>query len=1145
MSFANPVSESSVAYWPVNHDQARALVLAEQLHNSKAFIVVIVPGMPAAEQLEGALRFFAASQAQETPEILTLPDWETLPYDTFSPHQDIISQRLHCLHRLPNLRQGILIVPLSTALIRLAPKSFVSGSSLVISKGQQLDSKEYTNHLSSSGYRRVDTVYEHGEFAIRGSIIDIFPMGHHSPFRIELFDDQVETLRSFDPDSQRSGAQTDKINLLPAHEFPFTEQASRQFKYNFYEQFPDAPLTLPILQDIAEGITTPGIEYYLSLFFDNTETLFDYLHKDSTVLVLYDQLHATSNHFWQELTSRYENLRHDRLRPILPPHKIYLRTEELFAYFKQFKRALFEQQESDASQRFSPLPEIAIQHKAADPFALLKALQSRIGKLCICAESAGRQQVLTETLRAADIVVNALGSWHEIRHEDFCWGITRAELGHGFIDHSLQIAVVAEADLYQDRVPQRRRRKRSSPEQSDNIVQNLTELKVGAPVVHIDHGVGRYRGLQTLDAGGQTQEFLLLEYARGDKLYVPVASLHLISRYSGMDDGLAPISKLGSDRWSTARRNATEKIRDTAADLLEVYARRGAQSGFAIPAPDENYQNFASDFPFEETPDQRQAINAVIADMMKPTPMDRLICGDVGFGKTEVAMRAAFLAANAGRQVALLAPTTLLAQQHFQSFQDRFAHTPMNIELISRFRSSKEVDSIKSKLAEGKVDIIIGTHKLLQKDIRFQDLGLLIIDEEHRFGVRQKDRVKALRANIDILAMTATPIPRTLNLSLQGVRDLSIIGTPPERRLSVKTFVQEFAKEIIRESLMREILRGGQAFYLHNEVSSIEKTARELEDLVPDARIIVAHGQMRERELEKVMSDFYHKRFNVLVCTTIIETGIDIPSANTIIINRADSLGLAQLHQLRGRVGRSHHQAYAYLLTPHPRTLSADASKRLQAIKDAQDLGAGFTLATHDLEIRGAGELLGDEQSGHIKNIGFSLYSQLLNAAIKAMQNGEELDPSQPVAGGCEINFHIPALIPDDYLPDVHNRLILYKRIANAEDEAAQRDLQVEMIDRFGLLPEPTKNLFRQHRIKLSANQLGITKIDIGAKGGLLEFATKTSVEPVTLVNLMQKHPQIYKLEGGSKIKITEDLLTAEQRITFTEQLLASLKGSS
>ena len=1145
MSFTLPKTNKSSQYWPVIPGQMDALVLAEQIQQSNLLWVIFVPNMPAAEQLESALKFFLNSQAQSAgkQEIVIFPDWETLPYDSFSPHQDIISQRIQCLYRLPTMTSGVLIVPLSTALVRLPPKAYIAGSTLILKQDQKLNIESYRRELESAGYRAVDTVYEHGEYATRGSILDIFPMGHHTPYRIDLFDDEIETIRQFDPETQRSGDKISDLKLLPAHEFPLTNEARKRFKHQFYEQFPNSPLSTPIVQDIAKGIASPGIEYYLSLFFESTCSLFDYL-SDQTQLVLFDQLHNSCDHFWQELNSRYEDLRHNIERPILNPDHIYLRTEQFFAEFKRFNRIELKPvnlAEIDTEYRFRPLPEVDIQAKLADPIAHLKALKAAGYRICLCAESTGREQVLIDTFKDFNVKLTSLKEWQKVYQSKPDWGIIVAELAKGFVDETNKIAVIAEPDLYQDRVPQRRRRKRTQ-ESQDNIVQNLTELKVGAAVVHIDHGIGRYKGLQTLDAGGQTQEFLLLEYAKGDKLYVPVSSLHMISRYTGIDDSHVPITKLGSDRWTSTKRNATEKIKDTAAELLEIYARREAHQGFASKAPDESYRNFAGAFPFEETPDQLHAIEAVIGDMTRKIPMDRLVCGDVGFGKTEVAMRAAFLAANSGRQVAVLVPTTLLAQQHFQSFQDRFSDTAINIESISRFRTGKDVEKIKNKLEEGQVDIVVGTHKLLQKDIKFKNLGLLIIDEEHRFGVRQKDQVKALRANIDILTMTATPIPRTLNMSLQGVRNLSIIGTPPERRLAVKTFVQEQSDAIVKEAILREILRGGQVFYLHNEVDTIDKTASDIEKLVPDANVIVAHGQMRERQLERVMSDFYHKRYNVLVCTTIIETGIDIPSANTIIMDRADNLGIAQLHQLRGRVGRSHHQAYAYLLTPPPRVMTEDARKRLEAISNAQDLGAGFTLATHDLEIRGAGELLGDEQSGHIQNIGFSLYSQLLDAAVKAMKKGEELDLNQPIETGCEINFRIPALIPDDYLPDVHNRLILYKRISSAASEDALKDLQVEMIDRFGLLPDATKNLFRQQSIKLVADALGISKIDLGPSGGTFEFAAKTKVEPMRLVSLIQQEPNKYKLEGGNKIRVKNTIDSPDARFQFAEKLLTGFQ---
>ncbi|AZZ93034.1 transcription-repair coupling factor [Hahella sp. KA22] len=1136
-----PSNSTTIKYWPQAVGQSDAYILAQALKEQKRLLVVITPDMPSADQLESAVKFFLgdAKKNENTPPILTLPDWETLPYDTFSPHQDIISQRIQTLHKLPTCASGLLIVPLSTIMVRLAPKEFVQRSTLILRKGQPLRIDSYRSELEQAGYRCVDTVYEHGEFAVRGSIFDIFPMGSKAPYRIDLFDEEVETLRQFDPETQRSAGQVDEISLLPAHEFPLNGTSIQLFKDNFYEKFPGASRNIPLLQDISRGIATPGLEYYLTLFFTETASLLDYVAKDAC-FALYDGLHEKALHFWKDLEQRYEDLRHDIQRPILPPADIYLRVEELFEGLKQFPRAQFSAKSEETDKPFSPLPHLALDAKKENPLQAIDCAQQDSGyKVVLCAESPGRQQALMDTFKEHGRPLNLLESWEACLKSAVPWNITVAELAKGFADNENRILVVAEADLYEGRVLQRRRRKRTQ-ESPENIIQNLTELKLNAPVVHIDHGIGRYKGLQSLEVDGQKQEFLVLEYANEAKLYVPVSSLHLISRYAGLDDNLAPINKLGTDRWSAAKRQAAEKIKDSAAELLEIYAKRELHKGYACPPPDEHYRAFSATFPFEETPDQATTINAVLQDMMKPRPMDRLVCGDVGFGKTEVAMRAAFLAAHAGRQVAILTPTTLLAQQHFQSFQDRFADTAINVELISRFRSAGDIEKVKDKLSEGKVDILVGTHKLLQKDIQFKNLGLLIIDEEHRFGVQQKEKVKSLRANIDILTLTATPIPRTLNLSFQGVRDLSIIATPPEKRLSVKTFVQEHSNSIIKEAVLREILRGGQVFFLHNEVNTINKAAAELQEMVPDARVAVAHGQMRERELEKVMSDFYHKRFNVLMCTTIIETGIDIPSANTIIIERADKFGLAQLHQLRGRVGRSHHQAYAYLLTPPPRNLTEDAKKRLDAISSAQDLGAGFTLATHDLEIRGAGELLGEEQSGHIQNIGFTLYLQLLDAAVKAMREGKELDLTQPIDQGCEVNLRLPALIPDDYLPDVHNRLILYKRIASAKDEDALQSLQIEMIDRFGLLPDATKNLFRQARLKLTADRLGIARIDIGAKGGVIEFNAKTTIEPIKLVNLIQREPKHYKLDGGSKLRVTRSLEDKEDRMQFVEKLLKS-----
>lgn len=1150
MDLKFPAKTHEAALWPLPPGQADAIALFQLARESEHPICVICRSVEQTEHLETTLN--ALRDAQDPP-VSSVPDWETLPYDSFSPHDDIISRRIATLSGLPALERGIILIALTTALHRFAPRSFICGNRIDLNTGQKLDSDSYRKQLTEAGYRAVDTVYQHGEFAVRGSILDIFPMGSDSPVRIDLFDNEIETLRTFDPETQRTVDRIEQFRILPAHEYPLTRDGRARFLESFDSSFPDTPISSPLRQDTGKGIASPGLEYYLPLFFEDMGNLFSYL-PETTRLVLYPDLQEAAEHFWQEVRHRHDQLAHDIQRPVLAPHQIFLPTDEFFAALKIFSRARFSGKDGAAAGHtlFDRLPDIAVKPRETEPLAALKQWQSKQPlRLTVCAESPGRAEVLGELFKD-----NGLDS--EICHTDESqgvWSLLQSmpndrtiriivlPLTRGFIDNRQASALIAEPDLFADRVPQRRRRKRSA-ESGDGGISSLSELKIGTPVVHLDHGVGRYQGLTSLEVDGQAQEFLLLMYANDSKLYVPVAALHLISRYSGQDEALAPLHKLGTDRWSKAKRQALEKIRDTAAELLDVYAKRDASSGLVCRAPDENYRAFAAAFPFEETPDQQQAIDSVISDMTRPKPMDRLVCGDVGFGKTEVAMRAAFLAVNSGYQVAVLVPTTLLAQQHYQSFRDRFADTAINIELVSRFRSAGDIEKIGQKLKDGKIDILVGTHKLLQKELAFSQLGLLIIDEEHRFGVQQKEKMKALRANLDILTLTATPIPRTLNLAMQGVRDLSIIATPPARRLSVKTFVREENPNLIEEALLREILRGGQVFFLHNEVKSIEKRAREIGERVPDARIGVAHGQMRERELEQVMSDFYHKRFNVLVCTTIIETGIDIPSANTIVIERADKFGLAQLHQLRGRVGRSHHQAYAYLLTPPPKALTEDARKRLEAIAEAQDLGAGFTLATHDLEIRGAGELLGEEQSGHIQSVGFSLYMQLLEEAVETVRKGGKIDLDAPLQTGVEVNLRVPALIPEDYLPDVHGRLVLYKRMAAAKKTEQLEDLQVEMIDRFGLLPEAVKNLFRLTRVKQSAETLGIDRIDFGKSGGYLEFAANTRVEPMTLVKLIQTEPQRYKLEG-TRLKVSQPLDENEKRLAFVEGLMGHLLKAS
>ncbi|WP_250657907.1 transcription-repair coupling factor [Alkalimarinus coralli] len=1123
------------------------LIALEAIKKHQGLGLLITPNTETALTYETALKFFNNDRELE---VLNLPDWETLPYDNFSPHEDIVSQRVETLYTLPKLKRGVLIIPISTLLHKLAPTSFLQGAGLLISVGQSLNIDKYRLDLEANGYRFVDTVYEHGEYAIRGSILDIYPMGSELPIRIELFDDEIETLRTFDTDSQRSLEKIDHINLLPANEFPWDKSSRAAFRTRWHDQFESAPTKeCSIYKDVQSGIKPPGIEYYLPLFFDDSATLFDYL-PDNTLIFTPPELHQVSAHYWSDIQHRYEERRHDRLRPILPPDSLFVPTNELFSELKRFPRVTLSAEKLEDSASVtnlssSPLGDLSVNAKASDPLLHLRTFkETTSSRILICAESAGRQEALEELFSDHNLNMQKVLNWTDFQSSKAPLCMTIAPISDGFSDLSRNITVISESELFGQRVMQRRRRKRAT-DSGEIAVKNLSELRIGAPVVHIDNGVGRYQGLQTIEFDGQTNEFLVLEYAQSSKLYVPVSSLHLISRYSGTDESLAPLHKLGSDKWSVAKQKAAERIRDTAAELLDVYARREARVGFAASKPDDSYHAFCAGFPFEETPDQAAAIEAVEKDMLSPKPMDRLVCGDVGFGKTEVAMRAAFIATNSGKQVAVLVPTTLLAQQHYESFKDRFADTPVQVELLSRFRSASEQAKSLTAIENGNADIIIGTHKLIQKDVKFKNLGLVIIDEEHRFGVQQKERLKSLRSEVDILNLTATPIPRTLNMAMGGIRDLSIIATPPARRLSVKTFVRERDDATIKEAILRELLRGGQVYLLHNEVKTIDKAAEEIQALVEEARVGVAHGQMRERELEQKMSDFYHKRFNVLVCSTIIETGIDIPSANTIIIERADKFGLAQLHQLRGRVGRSHHQAYAYLLTPNQKSVSPDATKRLEAISAAQDLGAGFMLATHDLEIRGAGELLGDEQSGQIQSIGFTLYMEMLEQAVEAIKDGKTPNLDRPLKHGAEINLRIPALIPDDYLPDVHNRLILYKRIANAKTKPELKELQVEMIDRFGLLPDQVKNLFRQTELKLTAETLGVVKLDAGATSGRVEFSSDTEVDPLTIIQLIQSTPSKYRLDGASALKFEIDQSDTDGKLKEINQLLDTLAKST
>ena len=1150
---AFPAKSADHRTWGQLHGSSDALAICESARAHKGLTLVITRSTAEAIRLEQSMRFFlglppeedGATVTKDGLELLSLPDWETLPYDLFSPHQDITSRRIRTLHRLPGIQHGVIVVPARTLMHRLPPVSYLQGNTLLLETGQSLDMDNWRLQLTTAGYRHAENVYEHGEYAVRGSILDIFPMGSNLPYRIDLFDNEVETLRTFDPETQRSIDRIERIELLPAYEFPWHKEARSGFRNRWFEQFPNANKDAPIYQDVSHGITPPGIEYYQPLFFEETATLFDYLPETTHVFTA-QGLNEAVSHFDAETRNRYEDRRHDLHRPILPPASLFLQQDELFGHLKAFPRVTTTPEKAEGSSAVNctseALPDIAMNARATDPAGHLKRfIKTFAGRVLICAESSGRREALIDNLGEHQLRLQGFENWQDfLANESATLGITIASMEQGLVLPEHNVALITETALFGERVLQRRRREKPT-EINDDGYRDLSELRTGAPVVHIDHGVGRYLGLETITVEAEASEFLMLEYAGGSKLYVPVSSLHLISRYAGADAEHAPLHKLGTERWSTAKQKALEKIRDTAAELLDVYARREARKGFAFEDPKEAYRAFAAGFPFEETPDQQIAIEAVFEDMTNEKPMDRLVCGDVGFGKTEVAMRAAFLATWSGKQVAVLVPTTLLAQQHYESFRDRFSETPVNIELLSRFRSTSQTNKALEAIESGKADIVIGTHKLLQGDIRFKNLGLVIIDEEHRFGVGQKEKLKALRAEVDMLNLTATPIPRTLNMAMGHLRDLSIIATPPARRLSVKTFVRQRDDAMVKEAVLREVLRGGQVYVLHNDVASIEKTAEDLRRLVPEARVGVAHGQMRERQLEQIMSDFYHKRFNVLVCTTIIETGIDIPSANTIIIERADKFGLAQLHQLRGRVGRSHHQAYAYLLTPPPKAISADAKKRLEAIAEAQDLGAGFMLATHDMEIRGAGELLGDEQSGQIESIGFTLYMQLLDEAVKAIREGRTPNAELPLSHGTEMNLRIPALIPEDYLPDVHNRLMLYKRIASVSDRNALKELQVEMIDRFGLLPEPVKNLARQTELRLQAEALGIVKVDAGKEWARLEFGNSTPVDPLVLVKKMQSAPNTYRLEGANSFRFRLKDTSTSGKLDGISEMLGEL----
>ncbi len=1133
----NPSLNATSTHWGSCHGAALSLTLSRIATQHQGPLLLITPDVQSAIHFMDELHFFLGAS---TLPIVLFPDWETLPYDIFSPLPELISQRLLTLHQLRALQQGIVIAPVATLMQRILPTEFLDTHSLVLTKGQNIDFDRFRRNLEQAGYRVVSQVMSHGEFAVRGSLIDLFPMGSDTPLRIDLFDDEVDSIRTFDAETQRTIDKIDHIALLPAREFPMDKTAISRFRSAWREYFSGDPQRSLIYRDISENQLPGGIEYYLPLFFTQTATLFDYL-PNNTLVAHSHRLIQQAETFFHQVNERYEQRRHDVERPLLAPTTLYLSAKQLTQQIERFTQIQHQPEPSSAGENcdHQPLPPLNLQAKATDPAAGLRTfIHQASQQTLLVAETTGRREALIETLGNLKLKPDIVDGWQAFLEQNNPLCITTAPLEQGLWLNQPAIAVIPETLLLGERVKQRRQRKSAD---ADQIVRNLTELQTGSPVVHEEHGVGRYLSLQTLEIGGMVTEFLTLEYARQDKLYVPVSSLHLISRYTGASPENAPLHRLGSDQWEKAKRKAAQRAHDVAAELLDIYARREAQQGYALPGPDQDYRRFAAEFAFEETPDQANAIAAIIQDMTSPRPMDRVICGDVGFGKTEVAMRAAFIAANHGRQVAVLVPTTLLAQQHYQNFADRFADWPIKVAGLSRFRSPKEVTTITRKLADGDMDIVVGTHKLLNQHIKFKDLGLVIIDEEHRFGVRHKERLKAMRAEVDILTLTATPIPRTLNMAMSGMRDLSIIATPPAARHPIKTFVSQWNDAQIAEACQREISRGGQIYLLHNEVSTIEKTTQQIRQLVPHARVEFAHGQMRERELERIMRDFYHQRFNILVCTTIIESGIDVPSANTIIINRADKLGLAQLHQLRGRVGRSHHRAYAYLITPPPKAITQDARKRLEAIESLEDLGAGFTLATHDLEIRGAGELLGDEQSGQIHEIGFTLYTEMLEQAVQSIKQGEQPQLDRPLDHGAEIDLHIPARLPDDYLPDVHIRLIQYKRIASAESVEALKELKVEMIDRFGLLPEPATHLFDITELKLKISHLGIRKIEAGPHNGRILFDNQPQIDPAKLIQLIQTKPQTFKLEGGDKLKFQMDMPEPTTRIQKITELLQQI----
>jgi len=1129
---------------------ADALLLARMAATraAQAQMLVVITAEPAdAQRLADELPFFEPSLR-----VAVFPDWETLPYDTFSPHQDLISERLATLWRTLQRDLDVVLLPATTALTRIAPPSFLAATTFHFRQKTRLDEAALKAQLTLAGYQHVSQVVSPGEYAVRGGLIDLFPMGSLVPYRVDLFGDEVDSIRTFDPDSQRSLYPVPEVRLLPGREFPMDEAARTAFRSRWRERMEGDPTRARLYKDIAQGIATAGIEYFLPLFFDQTATWFDYL-KPADGLVLHGEIDGALARYWTDTKERHRFLQHDPERPLLPPEALFLRPEEFFTATQS--QAVLSLRGAEPVEWARPLPDVSVDRGATEPLHALEAHLATTGaRVLLVAESEGRRENLLELLRDHRIDVPSVSSLQEFVDGDEKVAMAAAPLAAGFHwvregdgsgDGAAPVPVqfITETELFATTPQARRRRKQEQTSSVDALIKDLSELKVGDPVVHVNHGIGRYQGLVNIDIGEGPSEFLHLEYADKATLYVPVSQLHLIGRYTGVSAEEAPLHKLGSGQWEKARRKAAEQVRDVAAELLNLYARRAAREGFAHRFTPHDYEAFAASFGFEETADQRAAIHAVIQDLVSPRPMDRLVCGDVGFGKTEVALRAAFVAVHGGNQVAILAPTTLLAEQHYQTLVDRFGKWPVRVAELSRFRTPKEVKAALEGLADGSIDIVVGTHKLLSADVKFKRLGLLVIDEEHRFGVRHKEAMKALRAEVDVLTLTATPIPRTLGMALEGLRDLSVIATAPQRRLAIKTFVRNEGSGVIREAVLRELKRGGQVYFLHNEVETIQNRAEKLAELLPEARIAVAHGQMPERELERVMRDFVAQRHNVLLCSTIIETGIDVPTANTIVISRADKFGLAQLHQLRGRVGRSHHQAYAYLLVPDVEGLTKQAAQRLDAIQSMEELGSGFYLAMHDLEIRGAGEVLGENQSGNMMEVGFQLYNEMLAEAVRALKSGREpdlLSPTGVFGGATEVNLHAPALLPDAYCGDVHTRLNLYKRLATADKPEQLDALLEEMTDRFGRLPPQGQNLFDTHRLRVLARPYGVAKIDAGPKLMSITFRPNPPVDASRIIALVQKNRRV-KLAGNEKLRIDHEMADPKERAQYIRDVLRAL----